>query len=146
MPNVVDIAEAVVTALNAGSFSQVFTAARAYEPEYDVGADEGLRVFVVPGNVEGGDGRRSRVRERSTQVQVGVIKRVGAREDATRMAACDDLVTLEYEIMAAFDLQRISGLDAACIDTAIEPPFDPERLRQKGVFLGVVVLTFLVQE
>ena len=52
MSTVVDVADAVVTALNAGSFSQPFTAERAYLPCYELDDIKQLRVTVVPKTVE----------------------------------------------------------------------------------------------
>ncbi len=60
MALIVDIAEAVVTELNApstvlgagGTFSQSFTARRLYRPEFDLAEMGDLHVTVVPKGIE----------------------------------------------------------------------------------------------
>ena len=47
MPSTADIAAAVVAELNATTFSQPFTAVRAYLPRYELGEMDDLHITVV---------------------------------------------------------------------------------------------------
>ncbi|MBI5864862.1 MAG: hypothetical protein HZB38_10205 [Planctomycetes bacterium] len=51
MSTVIDIADAVVASLNAGTFSQTFEAERKYQPVFELPDMQTLHVSVVPRSV-----------------------------------------------------------------------------------------------
>ena len=97
----VDLAAAAVTALNAGSFSQAFTAVRKYQPRWKRDELANLRVTVVPrgddrdGTASGG--ARNEYQE-DLVFEVGVQKQYDATNDVTELATCDALAYLFEEV------------------------------------------------
>ena len=81
MADIVDLAEAVKDALNAGTFSQPFTAVRHYLPRFDLAQMSTLHVSVVPRAVAGKAVDRSRSRRdfRSPTAHVDDPVRSGRR-------------------------------------------------------------------
>ena len=55
----IDIADAVVTELAGGTFSQVFTPARRVLPQFELADLKNLQVTVVPSSVESEGASRS---------------------------------------------------------------------------------------
>jgi hypothetical protein len=52
MSVITDIADAVVASLNAGTFSEPFTAERLHQPSFELADLQTLRVSVVPKSLE----------------------------------------------------------------------------------------------
>lgn len=146
MSVLIDIAEAVKSALNAASLSQSFTAERLYVPVYSTIDMAGLKVSVVPASDE--SERLSRASTLCTyRVDVGVQKRIGtgAMTEAEIRAACDPLMTLAEEIGDLFDGEPLAGYTAAkCTETATRVIYMPQMIDTHRVFLSVVSLTFQV--
>jgi hypothetical protein len=134
----VDIADAVVSQLNAGSFSKAFTATRGYLPRFDLEEMGDLRVTVVPKSVEISTASRS-----GHQHDYGIdvaIQRKLEQEDA---AEIDPLMDLVEEIADQF---RGSALptdpQASCVGVANAPVYAQEHMREDRLFTSVLTLTF----
>jgi hypothetical protein len=137
-----DIADAVVTALNADTFSAEFTATRMFRPEFKPQALAAITVVVVPRNWSSTLVSRNSS-EHSCAVDVAVMKKV----DSESAAELDPLLALADEIAAALQPMRFDDLNANC--TAVEN-VNPEsvivleHLHENRVFTCVVRATFTV--
>ena len=73
MSAIIPLADAVVAALNSGTFSQPFTAMRLYVPNFDLKDMKDLHVSVVPRGVELSTASRSLL-QHDVQIDVAVQK------------------------------------------------------------------------
>lgn len=140
MARTIDIADAVVTALNGHSFSQEFTAVRAYRPTFDLKDMTHLHVTVVPKAVELSTAGRG-LAQSDVQIDVGVQKKLSAvDEDTTEIDALMDLV---QEIA---DFVRATGRfgEAAWVRTENAPVYSQEHLAELRQFTSVLTLTLRV--
>lgn len=138
MATVTDIADAVVTALAAGDFSQSFTPVRRVLPLFELTDLSDLQVTVVPKAV----GIMALSRSESQfdfEVDIGVQKKLGSDLD-TEVASLLDLVE---EIV---DYMRQRSLTAAAyvkwVQTANDPVYAPGHLLEKRTFTSIVTLTY----
>ena len=143
MSLVTTIADAVVAELNnaaPGTFSQTFTAARHYRPQFDLAELKTLRVSVVPKGIEiSGLGRSSN--QHDVSIDVAVQKKVAAAD----AAELDGLTHLTEQIADFFRLRRLTALPGALwTKTDNVPVYAPEHLETKQVFTSVLTLTFRV--
>ena len=140
MAEIVDIADAVVTELNAGTFSQEFTAARLYRPEFDLKDMATLHVTVVPKGVETVTVSRSVVQYDIT-VDVAVQKKLESESNDE----IDPLMNLVEEIATFFRLRRLAECpNASWLRTENEPVYSPGHLEELRQFTSVLTLTFRV--
>ncbi|MBI5725211.1 MAG: hypothetical protein HZA50_14725 [Planctomycetes bacterium] len=139
----VDIAEAVVSELNAGAFSQAFTAVREWLPRFDLAELKDLHVTVVPKVVsEQPAGRK--VCQYEYSVDVGIQKKLTINNGAEK-AEIDSLIVLVEEIAGFFRQRRLSAYpDAAWVKTEYSHLYVVEHLSQLGQFTSVLTLTFRV--
>jgi hypothetical protein len=137
---ITQIADAVVEALNAGTFSWTFTARRDYLPIYELEDVKDLRVTVVPKGVAiQSSGRNSN--QHDVEIDVAVQKKLAKVE----AAEIDPLIALVEEIADHFRFKRlISYTSAVWIKTENEPVYAPEHLDQFRVFTSILTLTFRV--
>ena len=137
---VVQVADAVVASLNAGSFSVPFVAQRRYRPTFDLAELDTLRVSVVPESVETINATRSASYFDCT-VDIGIQQKV----DADDAGAIDALMDLVQEIVDHLRMQRLDDLpEAAWLRIANKPVFAPEHLDQQRVFTSVVTVTYRI--
>ncbi len=140
MALIVDIADAVVVELNAGEFTQTFTARRLYRPQFDLVEMVDLHVTVVPKGIEIGIASRSGV-QCDVSVDVAVQKKLQT-EDA---AEIDPLMNLVEEIADFFRQRKLSQYPrASWIATANEPVYSPGHLEELRQFTSVLTVTFRV--
>jgi hypothetical protein len=140
MALIVDIADAVVAELNAGTFSQSFTAQRLYRPEFDLREMAALHVTVVPRGVETLTVSRS-----SVQYDVSVDVAVQQKLSGESNAEIDPLMNLVEEIATFFRLRRLSAYpNASWLRTENEPVYSPGHLEELRQFTSVLNLTFRV--
>lgn len=146
MSVILDIADAVVAALNAASLGQAFTAERLYVPVYEIRLLSDLRVSVIVASEE--SERLSRASRLCTyRVDVGVQKRIGtgAMTEAEIRTACDPLMMLAEEIGDLFDGEALAGYSQAkCTETSMRVLYLPQMIDTHRVFTNVVTLTFQV--
>lgn len=138
MARVTDIADAVVAAMNGHTFSQAFTAARAYRPVFELQDMKDLRVTVVPKAVELTTAGRG-LAQSDVQIDIGVQKKLADTDDAE----IDALMGLVQEIA---DFIRATGRfgDAAWIKTDNAPIYSQEHLGELRQFTSVLTLTLRV--
>jgi hypothetical protein len=143
MALVVEIADAVVAALNAAHLSQPFEAKRYYLPEFDLKDMDTLHVSVVPAELDEELADRSRERA-EYKIHVAVQKRV-AKNDPPGLdeAEIDDLMTLVQEIDDLFRHKPLAGFtQARWARTENKPIYDPKHLKESGQFTSLLVFTF----
>ena len=142
---VVEIADAVVAALNGATLSQPVTAERYYLPEFDLKDMDTLHVSVVPAELD--EEIADRARDRAEyKIHVAVQKRV-AKQDPPGLdqAAIDGLMQLVQEIDDLFRHKTLAGYEpAAWTKTENKPIFDPKHLKESSQFTSLLVLTFRV--
>lgn len=139
MAVIIDIADAVMATLNAGTFSQAFTAERHYLPRYELPELATLRVSVVPKGIatEALDRNRDRVDYR---IDVAVQHKAGVD-----LATLDALMTLAEEIGDYLQGTPLVGFpQARCIDMVHEPIYAPEHLDEFRAFTSVMTFTYRV--
>jgi hypothetical protein len=138
MALIADIAEAVVTALNGHTFSQPFTAARAYRPVFDLKDMTDLHVTVVPKGVELTTAGRG-LAQSDVQIDIGIQKKLASGGNAE----IDSLVALVQEIA---EFVRATGRfgDAAWVKTENTPIYSAEHLGELRQFTSVLTLTLRV--
>ncbi len=140
MAVITDIADAVVQELNAGSFSQSFTAERNYLPVYELEDIKNLRVTVVPkGMAVQSTGRNST--QHDAAIDIAVQKKLDALDNST----LDPLLALVDEIADRFRFKRLDSYpNAIWVNTQNQPVYAPEHLDQLRLFTSVLTLTFRV--
>ena len=137
---ITDIADAVVTELNAATFSQPVTAQRHYQPTFELKDMGTLHVTVVPKGVELQGATRAMV-QADVQIDIGVQKKLASIEPAE----IDPLLRLVEEIADYFRTHRLTGQpNAMWVKTANVPIFAPEHLAELRQFTSVLTLTFRV--
>ena len=139
MSTVIDVANAVVTKLNAGEFSQAFEAVRHYRPTFDLGELETLHVSVVPESLT----IKAVTRQEShfdCAIDIGVQKKV----DVDDQAALDALMNLVEELADALRQQSLDDPQAACLSIANSPLYAQEHLDQWRQFTSVLTVTYRV--
>ena len=140
MPLVADIAEAVKTDLNGGTFSQPFTAERLYQPLFELPDMQQLHVTVVPSGVAVLPATRKQCFIDVT-VDVAVQKKF-AQGDAVEL---DPLMALVEEIRVFFQLQRLAAYPSAVWQkTENKPIYALEHMDELRQFTSVLSLTFRV--
>lgn len=136
MASVVDVAEALKDALNAGPLYEAESQAiRTYTTDTELGDNETLRVIVRPspqGFAQLTAGNSAKQTDLS--VQVAVIQRCAT--DAETDAAVELLSDIEIACRGLV----CSGY--RCVQNDVPLTFDEAYLHQSGVFRGVVRFTF----
>ena len=148
MAVIVDIAEAVTDALNAGTFSRSFTARRHYLPVFELKDMDTLHVSVVPKEttIEPADRTREK---RDVAVDIGVQQRLPASEkEADEL---DALMTLVDELadhlrFGTLELEHPpgAGAKAVWIRTENAPVYAPEHIDQLRQFTSVLTVTYRI--
>ncbi len=139
MAAITDIASAVVTELNADTFSQAFTAVRAYLPQYELSEMKDLHVTVVPKGVEIDASTRS-MAQHDYSIDIAVQQRLSS--DQSEM---DGLMGLVEEVADFFRQRRLTQYPAAIwVKTVNAPIYAPDHLDQLRQFTSVLTLTFRV--
>lgn len=133
----IDIAEAVLTELNAGQFSHQFTAVRAATMMYELKDMTDLHVTVIPRSIENTTSSRAK-RQRDVAIDV-VVQQKLAEGDNNEI---DPLIGLAEEIEDFFALRRLDAVAAVCIDGVVDPLYLSKHLDDLRQFTSVVRLTF----
>ncbi len=140
----VEIADALVVQLTAGTFSQPISATRKYLANYEIKDLEPTAVVtVIPRNIVSSPVSRTTCQYDHT-IDLAVQKKIsGADEDL------DALVNLVDEIEKALRLQTLttaSGRRAKWTAAASDAAYDLKHLEEKRVFTSVLSLTYRVVE
>jgi hypothetical protein len=141
----VEIADAMVTALNAAQLSEAFEAKRYYLPEFDLKEMNTLHVSVVPAELDEEIADRSRDRA-EYKIHVAVQKRVASNDPpGFDEAAIDGLMQLVQEIDDLFRHKPLAGYtQAGWAKTENKPIYDPKHLKENSQFTSLLVFTFRV--
>lgn len=139
MSTILDIADAVVASINAGTFAQPVQAERRYQPTFELPDLAELKVSVVPKAVTITNATRTDGYF-DCAVDIGVQKKIAAD------AEIDGLVNLVEELADHLRQKRLDSFpDAAFVSIANEPVFAPEHLDQQRVFTSVLTVTYRVR-
>lgn len=140
MSEIVQIADAVVAALNAASFSQPVAAQRSYLPQFELPEMEDLHVTVVPKTVEITGAARG-TGAYDYKIDVAVQKRF-QNGDAPEL---DPLLRLVEEIADHFRFKRLEDYPgAAWVQTEHAALYAPEHMENLRQFTSLLTLTFRV--
>jgi hypothetical protein len=132
----IQVADAIVAELNAHAFSQTFTAARMYLPEFELKDLQTLHVTVVPRGVVINPAARH-VNQHDIQIDIAVQKKTDVTSEL------DALMGLVQEITLYFQQRRLTGYaQASWLKTEILPVYDPDHLREYGQFTSVATFTY----
>ncbi len=141
MSVILEIADAVVASLNAGSFALEFEAERKYQPVFELQDMQTLHVSVVPKSLA----ITTAARDSGffdVAIDVGVQKKVNADESAE----LDALMNLVEQIADHLRMKRLDDApNAAWLGVANEPVFAPEHLEQWRQFTSVLTVTYRVR-
>lgn len=133
---IVELAAAIVTQLNAHTFSQRFVAERGYLPSFELADLDRLKVTVVPKDDEGKlDTRSSSVHDYA--VDIGIQKKPKAIENRD----LDPLMLLTQEI-ADYFLFGQHPAATTLIAPTVRILYLQEHLLKYRQFTSVVTLTF----
>jgi hypothetical protein len=136
---IIAIADAVVEALNAGSFSQPVVAVRHYQPNFELAEMTELKVSVVPRSVtsKGLDRNRDSF---DFKIDVAVQKKV-----EPTAGNLDALMELVEEIADYCRAAPLAGsTNARCVEVENDPVYAMEHLDEFRQFTSVITLTFRV--
>ncbi len=140
MAGITEIADAVAAELNAGSFSQAFTAERRYRPVFDLPEMGTLHVTVVPQGMTIETAGRGR-NQQDYRIDIAIQKKF-ENGDAAEL---DPLMALVEQIADHFRFRRLEGLpEAVWVKTENAPIYAAEHMEQNRVFTSVLTLTFRV--
>jgi len=138
MSTITDIADAVVTALNAASLVQTFTASRHYLPVIERDELSTLTVSVAPAawdvSLLGRDSS-----ENEYAIDIGVQKQFRSSTRATINTELDPLMLFVEAIADLFLRQLIGDTGARCRKVTNDPIFSPDAFLG-GEFRSVVRL------
>lgn len=141
MSVILDIADAVVVSLNAGTFALEFTVERMYQPVFELPELQTLHVSVVPKSLEVTTATRDSGYF-DCAIDIGVQKKVNPDQPAE----LDGLMNLVEQIADHLRMKRLDGLpSAAWLSIANEPVFAPEHLDQWRQFTSVLTVTYRVR-
>lgn len=134
---ILQIADALVTDLNAQTFSQPFTAVRCYLPRHKLEDLATIQVCVVPKDDVGQRASRAQWQQ-DYKIDLAIQQKLGDDEQ-TQM---DGLLLLGQEIADFLKAHPLSGNPAALIECGYAPLFDPEHLEKHKTLTTVLNLTF----
>lgn len=146
MPDSTDvkIAKGVVTHLGGGTYSQTFTAVRAYVPQYELEDLDTLRVVVVAASDTFTRGSRGASNNHDVEVHVAVMKRPPATvlPGADETAWTDALRYLVEEVGDRCLTIALTDPPVRCARVVNDPIWAPEHLRERRQFTSLLRLTF----
>jgi len=138
MAMILDIADALVSALNDEEFSMALTAERGYVPSFDLPDTTTGRILVVPKGLTIERLTRASF-EQDYRIDVGIQQKLEDLDTAT----IDPFMALVEEVADFCNgLHMGTTPEAVCIAVANEPIFGPEQMREMRMFVSLLTLTF----
>lgn len=135
--SIVQIAAAVVSELNSGSFTQPFAAQRYYVPKFNLASAQELRVSVVPRSLTSKTLDRARDNF-DYEIDVAIQQKV-----EPTISNLDALLELVEEIADYLRKQPLAAFPPArCIEVANAPLYAIEHLEEFRQFTSVLTLTY----
>jgi hypothetical protein len=139
MSTILNIADAVVASLNAGTFAQPVQAERRYQPTFGLPDLAELKVSVVPKSVTISNATR-------TDGYFDCAVDIGVQQKIAEESELDGLVDLVEQIADHLRQKRLEDApEAAFVSIANEPVFAPEHLDAQRVFTSVLTVTYRVR-
>lgn len=136
MSTAITIADAVVAAINAGTYTQPVQAVRLHQPSFTLDELKDLHVSVVPRSVQVSAASRD-TSMYDVAVDVGVQKKVASDQEI------DDLLGLVEQIGDHLRLKRLpSAPEAAWVSLAHEPIVAAEHLDQHRQFTSIITVIY----
>lgn len=142
MSLILDIADAVVTELNAHTWTQAdeeFTAERRYQPYLLPEELVELKVSVILRNFEG------QLYSRGASKRLITVQVLVQRELSETTAENDPLIKLAEEIADHFEDWKATGPQAVCTSAQVSPIYAPDHIRDR-VVTSVVELQFITHK
>lgn len=141
---ILQLADAITTALNAATLSQTFTAERKYVPKFDLHTSDAVQVAVVPKADSREPGGQSQDAAELT-IDIGVMKKLQGTI-ADEVAEVDAMLELCDEIRATVNRKRLVDLDSAiCVAIVQDPIYSIEEVDDKRTFLTVLTTTWATE-
>ena len=137
-PLILRLCDKVVELLNTGShdgtYEMRFEAVRYFQPRFTLPElEEGLKVCVVPAEVERSNLTRS-VSQQNSTIQVGVLARV-----ESTLAGIDPYVALVDSMALNLDGAQLDNVSCV-LEARIAPIFDQQLLRDNKQFTSIISL------
>lgn len=137
MATVVEIANAIVSALNGRSWSMPFTATHSYLPRHSLGDFEEIKVTVVARSVRIEDASRGTA-QLVYVYDIAFQKRVDEAET-------EDVLNLVEEVIVFLSSEALPGYPQAKVgDIQNDPPYLIEHLEDFRVLTSVVTVEYEV--
>ena len=140
MALVTDIADAVVTELAGGVFSQGVSPQRRVLPEYELADLKDLHVTVVPKGMEIAGATRA-LAQHDVRIDIGIQKKIGKEIDT-------DVTVLLGLVDELADFLKRRPLAAApqaiWVKTDSDPIYAPDHLAERRLFTAILTLTYRV--
>ncbi len=132
----ITIADAVVTALNAASFSQTITAVRSYVATRDLKDSDSLTVDVMPIEMT------KEIQTRTTDIESYTVRViVQKRTDTDANATLDALSLFVEEISDLLLATRLASPTVMCLAVEVIP-FSLVDIRERNQFAASVTATY----
>ena len=139
---IIDVADAIVAALNGLQFAEPFVATRAWNPAYKPSELTTLRVTVVPLAMKDTEIARDS-EQQEFEIHVGVQKKLDSTDETTQI---DALVGLVQAIRTVLMTWRMEGDPFAVVISApINPIADRDHLDDLRVFTSVIQLKLVAR-
>lgn len=136
MSTAITIADAVVAAINAGTYTQPVQAVRLHQPSFTLDELKDLHLSVVPRSVQVSAASRD-TSMYDVAVDVGVQKKVASDQEI------DDLLGLVEQIGDHLRLMRLPNApEAAWVSLAHEPIVAAEHLDQHRQFTSIITVVY----
>lgn len=132
---IADLADLLVAALNAGTFSESFTAARRPIPLFNLEELKDLTVTVVPRTLE-----TTMLTRRHDMHEIAIDIAIQKRVESEDNDELDPLLNLVQEINDAVNRTDLGG--AKWLKTENDPIYAPDHLHEKRVFTSVLTVTY----
>lgn len=141
MSTILELADAVVAAVNAGAFGTTVEAVRAYQPTYELQDLQALKFSVMPRSLTITTAARA-----SCYFDCAIDIAVQKKVNPDQPAELDALMELVAQLIDHLRMKRLEAApDAAWLSIASEPVFVPEHLEQWRQFTSVLTVTYRVR-
>lgn len=141
---VAQIIDAVVTQLNALSFTETFTATKTYNPQFDKKNSSTLQVQVSPVSYESENITRVQTKD-TIAITIGIQKEIAIDTNTGdfNQAEVEGMMATVEEILngiRGFDIS--SPVAAQQIGAVASPMFYPDHLYDYSIYTGIISLTY----
>ncbi|MFA5291947.1 MAG: hypothetical protein WC496_02820 [Phycisphaerae bacterium] len=135
--NTIQISDALVAALNGGSFGKQFVAKMSVLPPFEIKDLSDLQVTVIPRNVDVSILSRDKNMYDHT-IDVAIQKKL----DAPIEPEFDSLVAFCFELVSAISQTDLRDINVCYSGVAIDPLYSLDDLAQDGIFTSVLSVKY----